>query len=57
MGIEFEIVAALVQKARFDVSRYQYMATEQDVHDHVCWKAAEEIKRLRKALEDAGCRY
>ena len=57
MGIEFEIVAALVQKARFDVSRYQYVTTEQDVHDHVCWKAAEEIKRLRKALEDAGCRY
>lgn len=53
MTIKFDIVVALKQKARFDVSRYKFEATKQDLHDHVCWKAAEEIIELRKALQDA----
>lgn len=50
----FDLISALRQKARFDVSRYLHFATDKDLKDHICWKAAEELEKCKSCKVDSN---
>jgi hypothetical protein len=51
---KFDLISSLRQKAIFDVSKYAHMPTEQDVMEHICWKAAEELDKCKSCKVDSN---
>jgi len=54
MNSKFDLISSLRQKAIFDVSRYSFLSTEQDVMEHICWKAAEELEKCKSCKVDSN---